>query len=92
MVGHAQHVGMSGSSALAAMGGPSGGHDSHVTSAQTVCPIMGGEINKDVYVDHAGYRVYFCCPGCEGAFNKDPDGHIRSMQEAGVEVDRTPEG
>ena len=31
---------------------------------QTVCPVMGGVINKDLYVDYKGKRIYFCCPDC----------------------------
>ena len=27
---------------------------------QTTCPVMGNKINKDIYVDHQGTRVYFC--------------------------------
>ncbi|MFC1462673.1 efflux RND transporter periplasmic adaptor subunit [Verrucomicrobiota bacterium] len=58
---------------------------------QTKCPVMGGAINKDVYVDHGGYRVYFCCPGCDGAFKKDPDKYISKMQGEGVTLAKTPE-
>ena len=34
-------------------------------AVQTTCPVMGGAINKDVYADYEGKRVYFCCPGCD---------------------------
>ena len=29
-----------------------------VTTPQTTCPVMGGKINKEQYVDVKGYRVY----------------------------------
>lgn len=58
---------------------------------QTKCPVMGGAINKDAYVDHGGYRVYFCCPGCDRAFKKDPDKYIRKMQKDGIALEKTPE-
>jgi membrane fusion protein, copper/silver efflux system len=57
---------------------------------QTICPIMGNAISRDVFLDHKGYRVYFCCPGCDSAFEKDPDRHIIKMQQGGVTLDRTP--
>lgn len=40
---------------------------------QTTCPVMGGKVTHDSYVDYEGQRVYFCCPGCKGDFLKDPE-------------------
>ena len=40
--------------------------------AQKTCPVMGGAINKSIYADHKGRRVYFCCAGCVDTFKKDP--------------------
>lgn len=57
---------------------------------QTKCPVLGGAINRDVYVDHQGQRIYFCCPSCIGEFNKDPDKYLKKMQEQGVVPDKTP--
>ena len=37
---------------------------------QTVCPVLGGKINKDVYTDYQGQRIYFCCPACIKSFEK----------------------
>ncbi len=51
---------------------------------QTVCPLMGGKINKDIYADHAGKRVYFCCAGCVDAFKKDPAKYIKQMEDKGI--------
>jgi rhodanese-related sulfurtransferase/YHS domain-containing protein len=51
---------------------------------QTVCPVMGGRIDKNVYTDHEGQRIYFCCPACKPAFEKDPDKYLQKMKEAGV--------
>jgi len=73
------------SSALRAAEGEQGSGEGR---AQTHCPIMGGEINKDVYVDHDGYRIYFCCAGCEGAFLEDPGKHLKAMRAEGVEPER----
>lgn len=62
------------------------------SAAQTTCPVMGGKINKDVYVDYEGKRVYFCCPGCETKFMEDPEMYIKQMEAEGVVLEKTPEG
>lgn len=48
---------------------------------QTHCPIMGGEINKDYFVEYNGKKVYFCCPGCEEKFNEDPEKYISKLPQ-----------
>lgn len=50
---------------------------------QSTCPVMGGEIDKEIYADHDGKRVYFCCEGCIGEFNKDPEKYLGKLKEAG---------
>ncbi len=42
-------------------------------NAQTTCPVMGGKITSMSFIDYQGQRIYFCCPGCEGSFLKDPE-------------------
>lgn len=59
--------------------------------AQTICPIMKGEISKTVFADYKGERVYFCCPGCIPAFNEDPVKYIKILKEQGISLDKTPE-
>lgn len=59
---------------------------------QTHCPVMGGEVNREVFADHDGVRVYFCCAGCDAEFRKDPERYIREMRDAGIELERAPEG
>lgn len=46
---------------------------------QETCPVMGGEIDKDIYVDYQGRRIYFCCPGCPEEFQKDPEKYIEKL-------------
>ena len=53
------------------------------------CVVMGGKINKDVYVDYEGQRVYFCCAACIDEFNKDPEKYLKKMKEAGVKPEKT---
>lgn len=60
------------------------------TTAQTTCPVMGGAIDKKQFADHDGKRVYFCCPGCIGTFNKEPAKYIKKLEDSGVTLDKTP--
>jgi YHS domain-containing protein len=55
--------------------------------SQTLCPVMGEKINKEIYVDHNGERYYFCCKGCVEKFKADPETYIKKMKEKG----ETPE-
>jgi YHS domain-containing protein len=57
---------------------------------QETCPVMGGKINKSLYADHDGKRVYFCCAGCIAPFNKEPEKFIKQLEDAGVELDSVP--
>lgn len=52
---------------------------------QTLCPVMGGEINPDFHTDYNGMRIYFCCPGCEAEFLANPEQYIEKMKAAGEE-------
>jgi len=51
---------------------------------------MGGKINKEIYTDYEGKRVYFCCKGCIGEFKKDPAKHIKKLEEEGVALEEAP--
>lgn len=57
---------------------------------QTVCPVMGGKIDKKLFVDHAGKRIYACCEGCIPKIRKDPAKCIKQLEHAGVVLDRVP--
>jgi YHS domain-containing protein len=53
-----------------------------VTAAeQTMCPIMGMAIDKKVFVEYKGKKVYFCCPGCEDKFEADPAQYIAKLPQ-----------
>ena len=59
---------------------------------QTVCPVLGGNVDKKVYVDYQGKRVYFCCTGCDAEFKKDPEKYLKKIQEQGITLEKCPEG
>jgi YHS domain-containing protein len=58
--------------------------------AQTVCPVLDEPINKSVYVDHNGKRIYFCCAGCKAEFAKDPEKFIKKLEADGVQIEKAP--
>ena len=35
------------------------------------CPVSGKPIDKEIAADYKDAKVYFCCPGCPGPFEKD---------------------
>lgn len=53
---------------------------------QTVCPVMGGDINTEVFNDFKGQRVFFCREGCIEKFKADPGKHLKKMKVDGVEL------
>ncbi len=57
---------------------------------QTACPIMGGRINKNLYVDCGDKRIYMCCPGCRSAIRRDATRIIAQLEAKGIALDRVP--
>jgi YHS domain-containing protein len=57
---------------------------------QANCPVMGGKINKEIYADYEGKRVYFCCAGCIPEFQKDPAKYIQKLENEGMILDDVP--
>lgn len=41
---------------------------------QTTCPVTGDPlVNKNIYTEYKGRKVYFCCPKCKGKFEANPE-------------------
>lgn len=57
---------------------------------QTTCPVMGGAINKTLYTDHDGKRIYVCCPGCVDVIKKNPAKYIQQLEAKGITLDKAP--
>ena len=58
---------------------------------QTTCPVMGGAINKETFVDHNGKRIYFCCAPCIEKFNKNPEKYLEILEKEGVKLEEAPQ-
>jgi YHS domain-containing protein len=51
------------------------------STEQTVCPVTGDKIDKNVFVEYKGKKVYFCCSACKSVFNKDPEKYIAKLPQ-----------
>ena len=70
---------------------PARDSDASRAKVQTHCPVMGGKVNPDVYVDVKGKRIFLCCLGCADAIRKNPDKYIKKLEDAGVTIALAPE-
>ncbi len=61
-----------------------------LAAAQTTCPVMGGPINKQIYADYKGERVYFCCNGCPSQFRQNPEKYLQKLKAMGQEPEKLP--
>jgi YHS domain-containing protein len=61
-------------------------------TVQTKCPVLGGNIDKQVFADYKGQRIYFCCRGCDAEFKKNPEKYLQKLKEAGVTPEASPAG
>jgi YHS domain-containing protein len=49
---------------------------------QATCPVSGKKLeSKTVYTDYQGRRVYFCCQGCIGKLDADPQTYLKKLDE-----------
>jgi len=58
--------------------------------AQDLCPVSGDKVDKKVYTDYEGKRIYFCCAKCVDAFKKNPAKYLKDMSDAGVTLETVP--
>jgi YHS domain-containing protein len=59
-------------------------------SPQTTCPVTGDPINKKLYVDYKGKRIYVCCESCIGRVKKNPEKYIKKLEAMGQSVETIP--
>jgi YHS domain-containing protein len=48
---------------------------------QTLCPVMGQPINKELFTEYKGKKVYFCCPGCKEKFEAAPEKFLAKLPQ-----------
>jgi rhodanese-related sulfurtransferase len=54
---------------------------------QETCPVMGGKINKELFADVDGKRVYVCCAGCIQPIQADPAKFLKVLADRGEAVE-----
>jgi YHS domain-containing protein len=53
-----------------------------VAIEQTTCPVMeGNPINKNLFVEYKGKKVYFCCAGCPEKFLANPEAYVAKLPQ-----------
>jgi YHS domain-containing protein len=51
------------------------------------CPLMPKKDAKETFsAEYAGAKVFFCCKGCQGNFNKEPEKHATVANKQLVET------
>jgi YHS domain-containing protein len=49
---------------------------------QKTCPVMDGNpIDKNIFVEYKGKKVYFCCTACKEKFLADPEKYIAKLPQ-----------
>jgi len=49
---------------------------------QTRCPVMdGNKIDKNVFVEYKGKKVYFCCADCKAKFEAEPEKYLPKLPQ-----------
>ncbi len=49
---------------------------------QMTCPVMAGNpIDKNVFVEYQGKKVYFCCNDCKAKFQADPEKYLDKLPQ-----------
>jgi len=48
---------------------------------QIICPVMEGPVNKDIFTEYKGKKVYFCCAQCKGEFEKNPEKYLAKLPQ-----------
>lgn len=50
----------------------------------------GKLVNRRIYSDYEGKRIYFCCPNSRDDFLKDPEKYINKFKELGITLQDAP--
>jgi Cu(I)/Ag(I) efflux system membrane fusion protein len=48
---------------------------------QQTCPVLGGPIDPNIFVEYKGKKVFFCCKGCDQKFQEDPEKYLDKLPQ-----------
>jgi len=57
------------------------GQSAAAVAEQTTCPVMGGAIDKSIFVEYKGKKVYFCCKACVDTFRANPEKYLAKLPQ-----------
>jgi len=57
---------------------------------QTLCPISGNEINKEIFVDFEGKRIFLAAEEAKAKFLEDPAMYVTKMVAEGITLADVP--
>jgi YHS domain-containing protein len=53
-----------------------------VAAEQKTCPVMDGNpIDKNIFVEYQGKKVYFCCAACKATFLAHPEQYVSKLPQ-----------
>ena len=55
--------------------------DVEAAIAQKTCPVMAGPIDKNIFTEYQGRKIYFCCQACLDKFKAEPEKYIKKVDE-----------
>ena len=78
---------------MSAAGGEDGGAEGEGEQIrlQTHCPVMNLPIDRSLFHDHDGWRIYVCCPGCLEEVRERADEMVREHAAKGIAFERVAE-
>lgn len=54
---------------------------------QKTCPVMGGEINKSLFVEQDGKKIYVCCESCIEELTNNFSKYEKKLTDSGQSVE-----
>ncbi len=61
-----------------------------LVKTQATDAISGQPIDRSVYTDYNGKRIYFCCVDSRSDFLSNPEKYLQVFRSKGVELEETP--
>ncbi|MBN1810116.1 MAG: hypothetical protein JW909_13705 [Planctomycetes bacterium] len=60
-------------------------------SSQSFCPVVwGAPVDRSIFTDCGGKRVYFSGAACVDVFSRDPEKYMCRLRDAGVLLEDSP--
>lgn len=57
---------------------------------QVTDAVSGKPVNRNIYADFGGKRIYFCCEESKQNFGSNPDLFLRNLKNQGITLEDSP--